>query len=154
MQRDHFWELPLYLDSGMLPIVISVPPYHFWEPPTASGPLPTHGSDFGLFMVAEVLGMKRMVFVKDVDGLYDADPHVKADAKKIARTTLPELMANLPATLPLDQQLFAAWQTARHVEEIQIVNGLKKGELTRALAGEPVGTIISRGAAKSEVAHA
>ena len=33
MQREHFWELPLYLESGMLPIVISIPPYHFWEPP-------------------------------------------------------------------------------------------------------------------------
>ena len=33
MCRDHFWELPLYLSAGMLPIVISIPPYHFWEPP-------------------------------------------------------------------------------------------------------------------------
>ena len=38
MQREHFWELPLYLDSGMLPIVISIPPYHFWEPPPEDGP--------------------------------------------------------------------------------------------------------------------
>jgi len=28
---------------------------------------------------------------------------------------------------------------------VQIVNGLKRGELTRALAGEEVGTIIDRG---------
>ena len=27
MQREHFWELPLYLETGMLPIVISTPPY-------------------------------------------------------------------------------------------------------------------------------
>jgi hypothetical protein len=33
MQREHFWELPLYIENGMLPIVISIPPYHFWEPP-------------------------------------------------------------------------------------------------------------------------
>ena len=52
MQREHFWELPLYLESGMLPIVISMPPYHFWEPPPEEGsPLPTHGSDFGLFIL-------------------------------------------------------------------------------------------------------
>ena len=74
MPRDHFWELPLYLDSGILPIVISVPPYHFWEPPPEEGPLPTHGSDFGLFIHAEVLGMRKMIFVKDEDGLYDKDP--------------------------------------------------------------------------------
>src|SRR5262245_37115499 len=64
MQREHFWELPLYLTSGMLPIVISIPPYHFWEPPPEGGPLPTHGSDFGLVAHAEVLGMELIIFVK------------------------------------------------------------------------------------------
>src|SRR5205814_5969141 len=70
MQREHFWELPLYLESGMLPIVISIPPYHFWEPPPpeADGPLPTHGSDFGMFVHAEVLGMRHVIYVKDEDG--------------------------------------------------------------------------------------
>src|SRR5690349_6962825 len=61
MQREHFWELPLYLESGMLPIVISIPPYHFWEPPPEGGPLPAHGSDFGLFIHAEVLGDRKSV---------------------------------------------------------------------------------------------
>jgi molybdenum storage protein len=31
---------------------------------------------------------------------------------------------------------------ARHIQEIQFVNGLKPGQLTAALNGEPVGTII------------
>jgi molybdenum storage protein len=145
MQREHFWELPLYLENGMLPIVISVPPYHFWEPPAEGGPLPTHGSDFGLFILAEVLGMKKIVFVKDVDGLYDRDPKLHADAKLIKKTTLAALYPELPSELPLDRQLFDAWRTARHVDRVQIVNGLKQGELTRALAGEEVGTVIDRG---------
>jgi molybdenum storage protein len=145
MQREHFWELPLYLENGMLPIVISTPPYHFWEPPAGEGPLPTHGSDFGLFILAEVLGMKKLVFVKDVDGLYNKDPKKHDDAKLIKRTSLGALFAELPSDLPIDRQLLDAWRTARHVERIQIVNGLKKGELTRALAGEDVGTIIERG---------
>jgi molybdenum storage protein len=144
MQREHFWELPLYLENGMLPIVISIPPYHFWEPPAAEGPLPTHGSDFGLFILAEVLGMKKLIFVKDVDGLYDKDPKRHADAKLIRRTTLAQLFAELPAELPIDRQLLDAWRTARHVERVQLVNGLRRGELTRALAGEEVGTIIVR----------
>lgn len=144
MQREHFWELPLYLDGGMLPIVISIPPYHFWEPPPEDGPLPTHGSDFGLFIHAEVLGMRRIIFVKDEDGLYNKDPKKHSDAQLIRRTSLPELLANMPDELILDQQLFDAWKTARHVERIQIVNGLRPGELTRALAGEDVGTVIVR----------
>lgn len=144
MQREHFWELPLYLESGMLPIVISVPPYHFWEPPPEDGPLPSHGSDFGLFIHAEVLGMRRIVFVKDEDGLYERDPKKHPDAKKIARTSLPELLENMPEDLILDRQLFTCWKQARHIEQIQIVNGLVPGQLTKALAGEPVGTVITK----------
>jgi molybdenum storage protein len=128
----------------MLPIVISIPPYHFWEPPPEDGPLPTHGSDFGLFIHAEVLGMKKLVFVKDEDGLYDKDPKKHADAKLIKKTTLEAILSRMPDELILDKQLFLAWRTARHVEKVQIVNGLKKGELTRALAGEDVGTVITR----------
>jgi molybdenum storage protein len=144
MQREHFWELPLYLEAGMLPIVISIPPYHFWEPPPEVGPLPVHGSDFGLFAHAEVLGMKHVIFVKDEDGLYDRDPKRDASARRIERITLPELREKMPEELILDAALFAAWENARHVDRVQIVNGLRPGELTRALAGEDVGTVIDR----------
>ncbi len=144
MQREHFWELPLYLESGMLPIVISIPPYHFWEPPPEDGPLPTHGSDFGLFIHAEVLGMHRILFVKDEDGLYDKDPKRHDDAKLIPKITLSELLAKMPDELILDRQLFTTWQRARHIKEVQIVNGLVPGQITRALDGEPVGTVITK----------
>jgi molybdenum storage protein len=107
--------------------------------------LPTHGSDFGLFIHAEVLGMRRLVFVKDEDGLHDRDPKKHPQAKRIPRITLDELLDDLPDELILDRQLFLAWKDARHVEQVQIVNGLVPGQLTRALAGEPVGTVITRG---------
>ena len=142
MPRDHFWELPLYLDSGILPIVISVPPYHFWEPPPEEGPLPTHGSDFGLFIHAEVLGMRKMIFVKDEDGLHDKDPKKHPDAVPYRTISLEDLMRELPDETILDRTLFHAWKAARHVQEIQIVNGLVRGQLTAALAGEEVGTTI------------
>jgi molybdenum storage protein len=144
MQRDHFWDLPLYLDVGLLPIAISIPPYHFWEPPPEAGPLPTHGSDFGLFVHAEVLGMERIIFVKDEDGLYTKDPKKHADAVLIPKITLDELLADMPAELILDRQLFDTWVDARHVKRVQIVNGLVPGMLTRALDGEDVGTVITR----------
>ncbi len=145
MQREHFWELPLYLESGLLPIAISTPPYHFWEPPPEGGPLPAHGSDFGLFEHAEVLGMRRLIFVKDEDGLYDSDPKRHPDAKLIPRIQLEELLANMPEELILDRQLFEAWRDARHIQRVQIINGLKPGQLTRALAGDDVGTVIEKG---------
>ncbi|MBL0213306.1 MAG: uridine kinase [Myxococcales bacterium] len=142
MQRDHFWDLPLYFDAGITPIAISVPPYHFWEPPPDAGHLPMHGSDFGLFQLAEVLGMKQVIFVKDEDGLYDKDPKQHADAKKFDKITLAELMTKLPDDNILDRELFHAWQTAKNLKRIVIVNGLKHGQLTRALRGEDVGTVI------------
>jgi molybdenum storage protein len=144
MPRDHFWELSLYIDNGMIPIVISTPPYHFWEPPPERGALPAHGSDFGLFMLAEVLGMKKIIFVKDQDGLFDRDPARHADARFIPRATLAELEKDMPKELILDELLFDAWKHARHVERVQIINGLIPDQLTKALAGEDVGTVLTK----------
>src|SRR5687768_521359 len=149
MPRDHFWELPLYLDSGILPIVISVPPYHFWEPPPEEGPLPAHGSDFGLFLHAEVLGMQKIIFIKDEDGLYDRDPKKHDGAKRYGVIGLDELLADLPAETILDRALFHAWRSARHVQRVQIINGLERGQLTAALAGQDVGTVIVKRGARS-----
>jgi molybdenum storage protein len=142
MQRDHFWDLPLYFDAGITPIAISVPPYHFWEPPPETGHLPMHGSDFGLFQLAEVLGMKHVIYVKDEDGLYDKDPKRHPDAVRFGKITLGELLPQLPAENILDAELFHAWSQAKNLPRITIVNGLVPGQLTRALRGEDVGTVI------------
>jgi molybdenum storage protein len=148
MQRDHFWDLPLYFDAGITPIAISIPPYHFWEPPPAEGHLPMHGSDFGMFQLAEVLAMKQLIFVKDEDGLHDKDPKRHKDARLISKITLEELMKDLPAENILDRELFHAWTTAKNLRRVQIVNGLVPGQLARALRGEDVGTVIVKEGAR------
>jgi molybdenum storage protein len=146
MQRDHFWDLPLYLNSGITPICISIPPYHLWEPPPEEGNLPAHGSDFGLFQLADVLAFKQLIYVKDVDGMYDRDPHTHEGARLIRRATLDELTdadGHLrQADSVLDKQLFWAWKRARNLKKIQIVNGLVRGQLTAALDGQDVGTVL------------
>jgi len=144
MQRDHFWDLPLYFASGITPIAISVPPYHFWEPPPADGPLPEHGSDFGPFQMADVLGFKQAIYVKDERGLYDRDPKRHPDARFIARATLAEVLASPPETNILDEALFHAWQHAKNLKRVQIINGLERGNLLAALRGEDVGTVITK----------
>jgi len=144
MQRDHFWDLPLYFDAGITPIAISVPPYHFWEPPPLEGALPMHGSDFGLFQLAEVLGMKQVIYVKDEDGLYDKDPKKHADAKRFGKISLDELLTKMPSENILDAELYRTWAEAKNIRRVAIVNGLVPGQLTRALAGEDVGTVITR----------
>ena len=142
MQRDHFWDLPLYFDAGITPIAISVPPYQIWEPPPEEGHLPAHGSDFGLIQLAEVLGMRQAIFVKDEDGLYDKDPKRHPDAKPFGKITLAELLTKLPQENILDLELYEAFRTAKNLERVVIVNGLKRGQLAAALRGEDVGTVI------------
>ena len=147
MQRDHFWDLPLYFDAGITPIAISVPPFHFWEPPPIDGAIPMHGSDFGLFQLAEVLGMKQVIYVKDEDGLYNKDPKKHADAKRYGKISLDELIKSPPQENILDEELYRTWHEAKNLKKIVIVNGLKPGQLTRALDGEDVGTVITKGGA-------
>jgi molybdenum storage protein len=45
-------------------------------------------------------------------------------------------------TLPFDRALVEVMATARHLEHVQIINGLVPGRLTAALRGEHVGTLI------------
>jgi molybdenum storage protein len=148
MQRDHFWDLPLYFDAGITPIAISVPPFHFWEPPPLDGAVPMHGSDFGMFQLAEVLGMKQLIFVKDEDGLYDRDPKKHAGANKYDKISLEELVAKPPVENILDEELYRTWLEAKNLRRIVIVNGLRPGQLTKALDGEDVGTVITKGGAR------
>ena len=148
MQRDHFWDLPLYFDAGITPIAISVPPFHFWEPPPIDGAVPMHGSDFGLFQMAEVLGFKQVIFVKDEDGLYDKDPKKHKDAKKYGKVALEDLIKNPPTENILDEEMYRTWAEAKNIKRVVIVNGLKPGQLTRALDGEDVGTVITKGGAQ------
>jgi molybdenum storage protein len=144
MQRDHFWDLPLYFASGITPIAISVPPYHFWEPPPEEGPLPEHGSDFGPFQMADVLGFKQAIYIKDERGLYDRDPKQHPDATFIPKITLEALLANPPQTNILDEVLFDSWRHAKNLRRVQIINGLERGNLLKALRGEDVGTVITK----------
>jgi molybdenum storage protein len=144
MPRDHFWDLPLYFRSGILPIAISVPPYHLWEPPSGDGALPEHGSDFGLFQLADVLGLGKLIYVKDEDGMYDKDPKKHGDAKLLPKLTLEQVLAEPPEESILDRALFKQWRDAKNIKRVQIVNGLKTGMLTAAMNGEDVGTVITK----------
>jgi molybdenum storage protein len=88
--------------------------------------------------------MRKMIFVKDEDGLHDKDPKKHKDAVPYGVIALDDLLRELPDDTILDRTLFHAWKHSRHVERIQIVNGLKRGQLAAALAGEDVGTVITK----------
>jgi len=142
VSRERFEELPLFLDGGMIPILVASPPHHYWEMPPVVGIIPEHGPDFGMFMVSEVLGTKSMIFLKDQDGLYTKDPKKNPDAKLIEKISVQELLKMDLQDSLIERSVLEAMLTARHAKKIYIINGTKQGNLTKALRGEDVGTII------------
>ncbi len=89
--------------------------------------------------------MKQLIFVKDEDGLYDKDPKKHTDAKLIPKITLDELLTRAAArarsSTAAVPRLAAREATS---SASSIVNGLVPGQLTRALRGEDVGTVITK----------
>src|SRR5690606_13100678 len=108
------------------------------------GQMPEHRSDFGVYQQAEVLGTTKVIYVKDEDGLYNKDPKIHDDAVRYEQPTLDELLANPPETNMIDWTDFTSWKTGKNIKQIQTANGLKPGQLTKAMAGEPVGTLITK----------
>ncbi len=142
LTKDHFWDIPHKLASGMIPIMIGMPPYHYWEQPPRQGRLPMNGSDFGLYIFAEALAARTMVFVKDEDGLYTDDPKKNPKAEFIPKISVQELLKLDLKDLLIERMVLETMMNARHVKEIYIVNGLKPGTLTKALNHENAGTVI------------
>jgi molybdenum storage protein len=136
--------LPAMLAAARGAVFNGVPPYDLWEHPPALGKVPPHRADAGSYLVAEVFGARRTVFLKDVDGLYTADPATDPNAKLIPRIAAEELLAHGPRTSPVDRAVLDLLTRSRLATEVQIVNGLVPGNLTRALDGEHVGSIIHR----------
>ena len=75
--------------------------------------------------------------------MYTADPKKDKHAKFIPRVTVSELAEMDLKDVVVERAVLDLMQHAQHRRSIQIINGLEKGNLTRALDGEPVGTIIS-----------
>lgn len=139
---EHFDEIPVYLAGGAIPITSGMPTYDYWEHPPEAGQLPTHDTDIGAFLMADTFGARSMIFVKDVDGVFTADPWTHPDATLLRDVTTEELRRLGVATLPFDRPILDVLDNADSVHEIRIVNGHVAGQLTAALAGEPVGTVV------------
>src|SRR5205085_515852 len=92
--------LPAMLAAARGAVFNGIPPYDLWEHPPAVGKLPPHGSDAGSYLVGEVFGARAIILLKDVDGLYSADPKTNPDAKFIPEIGAAALMRMKIATLP------------------------------------------------------
>ncbi|HXO29685.1 MAG TPA: uridylate kinase [Thermoanaerobaculia bacterium] len=136
--------LPLFLHSAPGVVFSSVPPYSLWEHPPGVGRIPPHRTDAGAFLLAECFGCKSLTLVKDVDGLYDADPKLDPSARLIPEITVTGLRRRGLATLPFEPILLDLLANARLLDRFQLVNGRHPERIQAALAGEHVGTIVHR----------
>jgi molybdenum storage protein len=141
--HEAFGALPLYLAECRAAIFPGMPPYDMWQHVPREGVLPPYRTDAGCYLVAEVYGCRSMIFVKDEDGLYTANPKSDPSATLIPKISVDELIALDLPDLIVERPLLELMRHARHVRSVQVINGLKPGLITRALAGEHVGTIIS-----------
>jgi molybdenum storage protein len=134
--------LPAMLAAARGAVFNGIPPYDLWEHPPAVGKIPPHGSDAGSYLVGEVFGARSVILLKDVDGLYSADPKTHPDARFIPEISAGELIRMGLPTLPIEPVVLELLTRAKLAKSVRIVNGLVPGNLTRALADEPVGTLI------------
>lgn len=135
--------VPLYLAQVHAVVFSGMPPYTLWIRPAPEGVIPPYRTDAGCFLVAEQFGCKAMIYVKDENGLYTANPKTSKGATFIPEISVDEMKEKGLQDSILEFPVLDLLKSARHVRQVQIVNGLVPGNLTRALAGEHVGTIIT-----------
>src|SRR6476619_3829093 len=142
-------QLAIHLSAARAVVGSAFPPYHHHEFPNSR--IPLHRADTGAFLLADALGAAGLTIVEDVDGVYTTDPN-GVDGKKaqLLRETSAAQLAKHRGTLPFDRALLEVMATARHIDHIQVVNGLVPGRLTAALRGQHVGSIVRTGAARPE----
>jgi molybdenum storage protein len=143
IEPAQFAQLPLYLAERQAVVCVGMPPYAYWQPNPEIGRIPPHRTDTGCYLISEVLGARSMIYIKDEEGLYTADPKKDRNARFIPKITVDELEEMDLGDVVLERTVIQLMKTAKNRKSVQIINGLKKGNLTRALNGEPVGTVIT-----------
>jgi len=142
--HDEIVKLSSYFAQGCIPVMHGMPPYDYFALHPKKGRIPIHRTDVGTLLLADLIGVRTCLFVKDERGLFADDPKRNPAAEFIPRIGARELMErNLP-DLAVERPCLEILQNSEVLERIQIVNGLEEGQLTRALEGEEVGSIICR----------
>jgi molybdenum storage protein len=137
-------QLAVHLSASQAVVSNGFPPYELYEFPPEVGKIPPHRTDAGAFLLADAYGAARIIYVKGVDGVFTTDPTTTGENRSelIPRVGAAQLLAMNLDMLPVDALVLELMAHAKHQKEIQIVNGLTPGNITKALHGEHVGTII------------
>ena len=102
-------------------------------------------------VVAQLVGAQGLVILTDIDGLYDADPRMKPDAKLIHHVTeiTPEIEAlaggagSSRGTGGMATKLKAAKLAGESGIPCAVISGGEMQNLYRLMSGETVGTVFS-----------
>jgi molybdenum storage protein len=140
--HDAIVKLYTYFAQDCLPVMHGMPPYDYFAIPPARGRIPIHRTDVGTLILADLIGARSCIFIKDEKGLYTDDPKKNPEAEFISRIGANELMQKDQDDLVIERPCLEILQNSQVMHEIQIINGLEEGNITRALNGEHVGTII------------
>jgi len=95
-------------------------------------------------ILADLIGSRTVVFVKDENGLYTDDPKKNPDAKFIAEIGAKDLLESGQDDLVIERPCLEIIQNSEVLEKVQVINGMVPGNITKALKGEHVGTFIYR----------
>ncbi len=145
---DNLEQLTMFCQLGYLPITYGIPPYGYFEHPAEIGSIPPHRTDCGAFLLAENIGARSLIFLKDERGLFDRDPKKaqKSERKKLKffdRISARELLDLDLDDLIIERPILTLLQRAKCLKELQIIDALNHPEhILAALEGEHVGTII------------
>jgi molybdenum storage protein len=145
---DNLEQLTMFCQLGYLPITYGIPPYGYFEHPAEIGSIPPHRTDCGAFLLAENIGARSLIFLKDERGLFDRDPKKvsKKDQKNIRffdRISAKELMKLDLDDLIIERPILTLLQRAKCLKELQIIDALHHPEhILAALGGKQVGTVI------------
>ncbi|MBW6462912.1 MAG: uridine kinase [Bacillota bacterium] len=142
--HDDIPKLGAYFAQGCIPVVHGMPPYGYWEPLPTEGRLPQNRTDVGAFLLAEVIGAKQCIYVKDVDGLYTDNPKIDSNAELIPRISAKDLIERDLEDLVIERAVLEYLLSAKNLKEIRIINGLVPGSISSALDGGEVGSTIYR----------
>lgn len=100
---------------------------------------PYFSTDTGMMLRAVELNCDILLSAKHIDGVYDDDPAKNPNAKKYDRLTYDEMLAKGLQAIDL-----TASAIGRENRMPALVFGLSDPKnITRALAGEPIGTLIT-----------
>jgi molybdenum storage protein len=145
---DNLEQLTMFCRLGYLPITYGIPPYGFFEHPAEYGSIPPHRTDCGAFLLAENIGARSLIYLKDEKGLYDKDPKkvaesARGDLKFYDRISAKKLIELDLDDLIIERPILTLLQRAKCLKELQIIDAIRHPDhILAALEGKHVGTII------------